>query len=168
MKSVFFYAQLNKKLAKSALYHIMHCFAFFPWFKGPFELPFSIKYTVGPLRSGIPNLVRIRTKVTKMVRNRSGIGHLTRSGFFWDAPGMTSTNVIMDRWIKYIYATTSFKVTNVCEQRAFLTGINVSCLIIFDCFLPFFTLLPLFYRFKRTKRLKVLKSSKCGPEKVWI
>ena len=126
------------------LYHIMHCFAFFPWFKGPFELPFSIKYTVGPLRSGIPNLVRIWTKVTKMVRNRSGIGHLTRSGFFWDAHGMTSTNVIMDRWVKYIYATTSFKVTNVCEQRAFLTGINVGCLIIFDCFLPFFTLLPLF------------------------
>ena len=73
-KKAFFYAQLNKKLAKSALYHIMHCFAFFPWFKGPFELPFSIKYTVGPLRSGIPNLVRIRTKVPKMVRNRSGIG----------------------------------------------------------------------------------------------
>ena len=89
----FFYAQLNKKLAKSALYHIMHCLAFFPWFKGPFELPFSIKYTVGPLRSGIPNLVRIRTKVTKMVRNRSGIGHLTWLGpdFFgmplvWQVP----------------------------------------------------------------------------------
>ena len=29
----------------------------------------------GPLRSGIPDLVRIRTKVPKMVRNRSGIGH---------------------------------------------------------------------------------------------
>ena len=28
-KSVFFYAQLNKKLAKSALYHIIHCFACF-------------------------------------------------------------------------------------------------------------------------------------------
>ena len=29
----------------------------------------------GPKRSGIPDLVRTRTKVPKMVRNRSGIGH---------------------------------------------------------------------------------------------
>ena len=30
---------------------------------------------VGPIRSGIPDLVRIWTQVPKVVRNRSGIGH---------------------------------------------------------------------------------------------
>ena len=39
----------------------------------------------GPQRSGIPDLVRIRTKVPKMVRNRSGIGHQVRI-WFWNTP----------------------------------------------------------------------------------
>ena len=33
---------------------------------------------MGPIRSGIPDLVRIRTIVPKMVRKRSGIGHKVR------------------------------------------------------------------------------------------
>ena len=45
-------------------------------------------------------------------------------------------------------------------ERSFLTGINVCCLIIFDGFLPFLTLLYTFYRFKQTKRLKVRKKLK--------
>merc|ERR1712037_815652 len=41
--------------------------------------------------------------------------------------------------------------------------------IIFDGFLPFLTLFPLFNDLiKRVKRLKVRKSSKSGPEKVRI
>ena len=50
------------------------------------ELPIKeYTFSVGPIRSGIPDLVRIRTKVPKMVRNRSGIGY-SGPDFLWDAP----------------------------------------------------------------------------------
>ena len=49
------------------------------------ELPIQeYTFSVGPIRSGIPDLVRIRTKVAKMVRN-----WVPWSDLFWDAPVTT-------------------------------------------------------------------------------
>ena len=72
----------------------------------------------------------------------SGIGPElgTRSGFVLECPWYDKYQCDNGQMVKYICYDSSFKVVNVCDQRSFSKGINVSCLIIFDGFLPCLTL----------------------------